>query len=108
MRLDPGLFSGEMEAWRTVYSIAIEQRHRRHDRRLEVRAHRDQFLGNRSPFEEADRGAGMKFNVHQVALATHVESFVISSEAGVPQIAARCRSPSPLGMTNQESRCSCS
>ena len=62
MRLDPRLFCGEMEARRAVHSISIKQRHRRHS---EVRAHRDQFLRNRSPFEEAERGAGMEFGVHQ-------------------------------------------
>jgi hypothetical protein len=63
MRLDARLFCGEMEARRAVYSIAIEQCHRRHS---QVRAHRDQFLGNRSPFEKAERRAGMEFNVHQL------------------------------------------
>src|SRR5208337_3365983 len=67
MRLDPDLFCGEMEARRAVQTIAIEQRHRRHS---QVRAHRDQFLGKRSPFEKAERGAGMELNVHQLPVAS--------------------------------------
>src|SRR5713101_5489809 len=89
MRLEPRLFCGEMEAWRAVYSISIKQCHRRHS---QVRAHCDQFLGSRSPFEKAECGAGMKFNVHQLRYQSVAKDFVIPSEARDLQFAAKCRS----------------
>src|ERR1017187_2388687 len=67
MRLDSNLLCGEMERRRAVHSISSEQCHRRH---AQVRAHRDQFLGSRSPFEEAECRAGMDFNVHQLPVAS--------------------------------------
>src|SRR6266478_166567 len=62
MRLESRLFCREMKTRGAVYSISIEQCHPRHP---QVRAHRDQFLRNRSPFEEAECGTGMEFDVHE-------------------------------------------
>src|SRR5271166_2915418 len=61
MRLKVELLHGQVKARRAIYSIAIEQRHRRH---LVCGAHLGQFLGNRSSFEEAERRAGVEFDVH--------------------------------------------
>src|SRR6267154_1820882 len=100
MHLEPNLFRRKMKTRRPVYSIPVEQCHRRH---TEVRAHSDQFLRNRRPFEEAEGRTGMKFNVHQ----RPTRRFVIPSAARDLQFAARCRSLAPLGMTIYK-ECCCS
>ena len=68
--------SGLMKAWGAVHAISIEERHGGH---LEVLAHADQFLGQRSAFEKAECGASVKFDVHQLpfkkSLATDQHGF---------------------------------
>ena len=60
MRFDLQLFHRQMKARRAIDAIAIEQRHRRH---LVLCADLGQLLGNRSPFEKAESGTGVKFDV---------------------------------------------
>ena len=55
------LLCRQMKTCRSINPIPVEQRHRRH---LVVGTDPGQFLGNRSPFEEAESGTGMEFDVH--------------------------------------------
>jgi len=59
VRLDLGFICGEVEARGAVDSVSVEQRHGGH---MEVLAHSDQLLGQRSAFEEAECGAGVKLD----------------------------------------------
>ena len=59
MSLDFGFIGSEVEAWGAVDSVGVEQCHGGH---VEVLAHADQFLGQRSTFEEAECGTGVKFD----------------------------------------------
>ena len=59
MRLDLGFIRGEVKARGTVNAIGIEQCHRG---LVEMRAHGDEFLRQGSAFEEAECGAGVKFD----------------------------------------------
>ena len=60
MGADAGLLRRHVEAGRAVDAVAVEQRHRGH---AEIHACADQFLGDASAFQEAEGGAGVKFDV---------------------------------------------
>ena len=59
-------FHRQMKARHTIHAIAIKQCHRGH---LMSPAHFRQFLWNRGTFEEAERRAGMEFDVHRSVVA---------------------------------------
>src|SRR5271157_2551827 len=80
MRLKVELLHGQMKARRAIYSIAIEQGHRR---RLMSGAHLGQFLGDRSSFEKTERRAGVEFDVHG--------SFELQSESPLERKSQRQR-----------------
>jgi hypothetical protein len=61
VRLDAGTLSSQMEAWRAINPIAVEQRHSPH---MECGAGRDQVLRQGSAFEEAESRTRVKLNVH--------------------------------------------
>ena len=60
MRRNPQLFGGQIKAWCAIDAIAIEQCH---CRQLILGANLGVFLGNRSPFEKAESGTRVKFDV---------------------------------------------
>ena len=62
MGFDFRFVCSQVETRGAVDSIGVEKGHCRH---LEVLAHADQFLGQRSAFEETECGAGVKFDVHE-------------------------------------------
>jgi hypothetical protein len=55
--LDLGFIGGEVEARGAIDAVSVEQCHGGH---VEVLAHADQLLGQRSALEEAKCGAGVK------------------------------------------------
>ena len=59
--LDPGFPCGHVEARRAVDAIDIEQSHGGH---AKLSTRRNQFLGQGSAFEKAERGAGVKLYIH--------------------------------------------
>src|SRR6267378_1592408 len=75
MRLEFFFFSGEMKAWRAVEAVAIEQGHCWH---AKVVAALDENLGGGRAFEEAEGGAGMEFDVHQIQLPIASNQFPVS------------------------------
>src|SRR6266568_4859115 len=62
MRPRPRPLCSDVEAWRAVESVAIEQCHGGH---IELGAARHQQLGQRCAFEKTEGGAGMEFDVHR-------------------------------------------
>jgi hypothetical protein len=59
---DPRFLRRHVKTRRSIDAITIKQRHRRH---VQIGAGRDQVLGQRSAFEKAESGAGMKLDVHK-------------------------------------------
>ena len=60
VRLDLELFRCQMETWRTIDAVGVEQRHGGH---VEPGTGRYQFLGQGRSFEEAESRAGVKLDV---------------------------------------------
>ena len=60
---DLGFISGLVEARGAVDAVGVEQCHGWH---VMVLAHSDEFLGQGRAFEEAESGAGVKLDVHQL------------------------------------------
>src|SRR5215831_2424932 len=58
--LDAGFFSREMESWRAVNAITIEERHCRH---TVFGARTGEFFGQSSAIEEAESGRSVEFNI---------------------------------------------
>src|SRR5690348_10838223 len=61
MSLQVEFLSCQMKPRCPVYTIAIEQRHRRH---AVVRAHGHKSFGQGSAFEKAESRSGMEFYIH--------------------------------------------